>query len=173
MQRWRSTPYNRRSMTISEGSEVRAPGSTRRASHRSGAGIHCSIRGEEWRTKCQRTRSGLVLGRRGASEERAQKEGACQRRVIQAVLDVNVLISAAFPNDASPKRLLEAWDRGEFELVVSPALIAELTRVLDRPRILKRLRDGAGADLLAAIAEGEQVDDANRQSRSKDPDDAT
>jgi uncharacterized protein len=94
--------------------------------------------------------------------------------VIKAVLDVNVLISAAFPNDASPKRLLEAWDRGEFELVVSPVLIAELTRVLQRPRIVTRLRDGAGNDLLGAIAElAIHVADSKTasQPRSEDPDD--
>lgn len=71
--------------------------------------------------------------------------------MIRAVLDVNVLISAAFPNGAAPRRLLEKWDGGEFELVVSPLLVAELTRVLGRPRIQKRLRDGADQDLLEAL----------------------
>lgn len=94
--------------------------------------------------------------------------------MIKAVLDVNVLISAVFPNDASPKHLLESWDRGEFELIVSPLLLNELTRVLERPRIKKRLRHDAGADLLEAIEQSAlQVDDPelSQTPTSGDPDD--
>jgi predicted nucleic acid-binding protein len=55
--------------------------------------------------------------------------------VIHAVLDVNVLISAFIGGAEGPPRLLiYAWREGRFSLVVSPALLGELTTVLGRPK---------------------------------------
>lgn len=59
--------------------------------------------------------------------------------MIRAVLDVNVLVSAIFTKNGPPGRLLNAWDEGYFDLVVSPKLLEELTGVLIRPRIQKRI----------------------------------
>lgn len=64
---------------------------------------------------------------------------------LRAILDVNVLISALISPSGSPARLLLAWQEGRFELIVSPALLAELRRALAYPK-LERLIPPADAD---------------------------
>jgi putative PIN family toxin of toxin-antitoxin system len=54
---------------------------------------------------------------------------------VRAVLDVNVLISAAISPSGSPAKLVRAWAAGEFELIVSPALLEELRRALGYPKV--------------------------------------
>ncbi len=55
--------------------------------------------------------------------------------MIRAVLDVNVLISAFIGRaDGPPRKLIYACREGRFTLVVSPALLNELTTVLGRPK---------------------------------------
>lgn len=54
---------------------------------------------------------------------------------MRAVLDPNVLISAAISAAGAPREILLAWTRGSFELVVSPLLLDELRDVLARPRV--------------------------------------
>ena len=68
---------------------------------------------------------------------------------MRAVLDVNVFISAILSPRGSPARLLLAWQSGAFELVVSPALLAELARALSYPK-LARLIPAANADAFVA-----------------------
>lgn len=68
---------------------------------------------------------------------------------MRAILDVNVLISAILSPRASPARLLLAWRAGTFDLVVSPALLAELARALAYPK-LARLITPADADAFVA-----------------------
>jgi putative PIN family toxin of toxin-antitoxin system len=59
--------------------------------------------------------------------------------VRRAVLDPNVLISARLSPRGTPGQLLTAWTEGQFELVVSPALLVELAGVLDRPKFRRWL----------------------------------
>jgi uncharacterized protein len=59
--------------------------------------------------------------------------------VRRAVLDPNVLISARLSPNGTPGQLLMAWMDGQFELVLSPALLAELAGVLDRPKFRRWL----------------------------------
>lgn len=58
---------------------------------------------------------------------------------VRAVLDPNVLISALLSADASPGRVLRAWQDGEFELIVSPLLIAELRRAMAYPKLRRMI----------------------------------
>lgn len=44
----------------------------------------------------------------------------------RVVVDSNVLISARLSPRGAPGRLLAAWLAGRFELIASPALLAEL-----------------------------------------------
>lgn len=67
---------------------------------------------------------------------------------MRAVLDVNVLISAILSPRGSPARLLLAWQAGAFELVVSPALLAELTRALTYPKLARLI---PAADAVAFV----------------------
>ena len=59
--------------------------------------------------------------------------------MLRVVLDVNVLVSAAIGRDASPRRVVESWEGGAFEVVVSDLLLAELERVLGRREIAVRV----------------------------------
>ncbi len=68
---------------------------------------------------------------------------------MRAVLDTNVLISAILSPRGTPARLLLAWQAGAFDLVVSPALLAELRRALAYPK-LERLVSRSDADSFVA-----------------------
>ena len=52
----------------------------------------------------------------------------------RVVLDPGVLIAAFISAKGAPRALLRAWIGGAFELLVSPKLLAELARVLGRPK---------------------------------------
>jgi putative PIN family toxin of toxin-antitoxin system len=64
---------------------------------------------------------------------------------LRAIFDVNVLVPALISPSGSPARLLLAWQEGRFELIVSPALLAELRRALAYPK-LEHLIAPADAD---------------------------
>ena len=59
---------------------------------------------------------------------------------MRAVLDANVLVSARIRPEGPPGRIVEAFVRERrFDLVVSPATLDELRRVLGYPRLRKSL----------------------------------
>jgi uncharacterized protein len=59
--------------------------------------------------------------------------------VIRAVLDTNVLASGFSVRDSLPDRLLRLWLIGEWELIVSEPIIAELERTFEKPYFKARL----------------------------------
>lgn len=59
--------------------------------------------------------------------------------MLRAVVDVNVLVSAAIGRDGPPARIVRACLAGTFELIVSPMLVAELDRVLGDRRLASRI----------------------------------
>lgn len=60
---------------------------------------------------------------------------------ILAVLDTNVLISAAFRiPDSTPGQILQTLRSQAFILVTSPQIIEEIEEVINRERIIKRTR---------------------------------
>lgn len=91
---------------------------------------------------------------------------------MRVVLDVNVFISAALSEAGAPARLLERWREGDLEVVVCPALLAELERALGYPKVESRLGPDAAADLLELLATAsETVPDPDEVPllRSSDP----
>ncbi len=58
--------------------------------------------------------------------------------MIRAVLDANVLVSAAINPRGTPARLVAQWRVERFDVVVSDALMRELYEVLHYPKILVR-----------------------------------
>ncbi len=52
----------------------------------------------------------------------------------RVVLDPGVLIAALLSPKGAPAQLLRGWMQGDYELVVSPKLLAELERVLLRDK---------------------------------------
>jgi len=55
--------------------------------------------------------------------------------MLKAVLDTNVLISGLINPKGTPARLVGAWRERKFDLVVSPAILEELAKVLQREKI--------------------------------------
>ncbi len=52
----------------------------------------------------------------------------------RAVVDPGVLVAALLSPKGTPAKLMRAWLEGRFELIVSPKLLEELRRVLERPK---------------------------------------
>ena len=52
---------------------------------------------------------------------------------MRAVLDPNILIAALLSRSGAPAQIVWRWLAGEFELVVSETLLAELERALGLP----------------------------------------
>ncbi len=70
---------------------------------------------------------------------------------MRAVVDVNVLISAALSARGPSAEILRSHRDGAFELVVSELLIAELTRALAYPKLRKRIPAEKAAALVSWI----------------------
>ena len=67
--------------------------------------------------------------------------------MLRAVLDANVYISAIIQPAGTPGRLVERFLRdADFEIVLSPAIVDEVMRVLANPKVRKLLR-GVDAQL--------------------------
>ena len=93
---------------------------------------------------------------------------------MRALLDVNVLISGLLARMGAPALLLGKWLEGEFELVVTERLLAELEATLARPK-LRRHFDEADVrgflELLRGLAERVEDPDAEPIITSRDPKD--
>lgn len=57
--------------------------------------------------------------------------------MLRLVIDPGVLIAALISALGAPRQLILSWIEGEFELLVSPMLLAELERVLERDKFRK------------------------------------
>ena len=92
---------------------------------------------------------------------------------MRAVLDPNVVISAALSPSGSPARVLVAWLEGRFEVIASPKLVGELERALAYPKLRKRIPEADAAGLTRLIERGSVMreDLASPPSISKDPGD--
>ena len=92
---------------------------------------------------------------------------------MRAVLDVNVLVSAMLSPRGSPAKLLIAWQAGEFDLVVSPAVLAELARALTYPKLVRHIAPADAAAFVTWLARSAVVaqDPGLPSVRSADPED--
>lgn len=93
---------------------------------------------------------------------------------MRAVVDVNVIISALLSRRGAPADAMRAWLQGEFELIVSPALLGELERALAYPKLAERITAADTEELLELLARSavllaDSVDPP--PVRSADPDD--
>ncbi len=92
---------------------------------------------------------------------------------MRVVLDPNVLISSLLSPSGLPSEILRRWYGGEFELVVSKAVLAELGRALAYPKLRSRV---ATEDATAFIQLLERTatmveDPVEVPRRSRDPGD--
>lgn len=91
----------------------------------------------------------------------------------RAVLDPNVLISALLSPSGGPAALVARWLAGDFELIVSERLLAELRRALAYRKIRSRVTEDEATsflDLLGRAATGAK-DPPTAPRRSRDPGD--
>ncbi len=71
---------------------------------------------------------------------------------MQLVLDPGVLISAVIAPQGVCGQLLQRWLDGEFDLVVSPALLEELEEVLLRPKFRRYVTEAEAREFVHLIA---------------------
>ncbi len=92
--------------------------------------------------------------------------------MLRLVLDSNIFISALLHRRGTPGRLIELWRLGAFELVVSDQLLAEVERVLQRPKFASVGEADIG-DLLALLRDGALTipDPAAGEALTGDPND--
>ena len=91
---------------------------------------------------------------------------------MRVVLDTNVVISATLIKGGNEDRILRAWQRGAFQLVVSRQILEEMGRVLFYERIRKfQWMDDADVVALLQILAAESVLVAGRLKvkASRDP----
>ena len=58
--------------------------------------------------------------------------------MLQAVLDTNVFVSSLLSKSGLPAKILDAWRAGQYLLITSPSIIAEIKAVLESPRISRK-----------------------------------
>jgi putative PIN family toxin of toxin-antitoxin system len=73
---------------------------------------------------------------------------------VRVVVDPGVFVSALLSNRGAPDALTRVWADGGFEVVVSPNLLAELSRVLERPHIARTVPVARVRTLVRALEAG-------------------
>lgn len=93
---------------------------------------------------------------------------------MRAVLDTNVVISATLIRGGNEDRILRAWQRGGFELVLSPPILDEMGRALFYEKLRKSrwMTEEEIVSLLRSLAqESTLVPGRVRVAVSRDPED--
>ena len=71
--------------------------------------------------------------------------------MLKAIIDCNIWVSGLMKSTLS-KPILDAFERNEFQSVVSSALLREIEGTLSQPRIMKRIDGSVANEMLALIA---------------------
>jgi putative PIN family toxin of toxin-antitoxin system len=58
--------------------------------------------------------------------------------MMRVLLDVNIIISAVHSAHGIPRRIVEAWRRGLFDVITSDGIITEVREKLQFPRIARK-----------------------------------
>ena len=92
---------------------------------------------------------------------------------MRAVLDPNVLIASLLSKSGAPAQIVSRWLAGEFELVVSEALLAELARALGYPKLQERIPEDDARAFLELLRQTVRLapDPETPARRSADPGD--
>jgi len=92
---------------------------------------------------------------------------------VRAVLDPNVLISAVISRNGAPAQLVDRWRTGQFELIVSAELLAELARALAYPMLVARIPPDRAAGYVSMLGRRAVLapDPPDPVPRSTDPTD--
>lgn len=73
---------------------------------------------------------------------------------MRAVLGPNILIAALLSPSGAPSQIVARWLAGEFELVVSETLLAELERALTYPKLRARVTQSEAAEFVSLLRDG-------------------
>ncbi len=76
---------------------------------------------------------------------------------MRAVLDVNILVASLLSRTGAPAQIVSRWLAGEFELVVSETLLAELERALGYAKIRDRVEASEAAEFVMLLRESGRV----------------
>jgi uncharacterized protein len=89
------------------------------------------------------------------------------------ILDPNVHIASLLSRTGAPAQIVSRWLGGEFELVVSENLLAELERALAYPKVRRRVEQEEAEAFVALLRRGGRLgaDPAEPARRSADPGD--
>ena len=92
---------------------------------------------------------------------------------MRAVVDPTILTAAVLSPGGAPARVLARWLAGEFELVVSDALLVELERTLAYPKLRARVREDEATAFVTLLRQGARVamDPETPPARSADAED--
>ena len=92
---------------------------------------------------------------------------------MRAVLDADVLIAALLSPTGAPAQVLARWLAGEFELVASDNLLAELGRALAYSTLRRRIAPDDALEFISFLRDGAVVasDPPTAPRRSADPGD--
>jgi uncharacterized protein len=92
---------------------------------------------------------------------------------VRAVLDPNILISALLSRSGAPAQIVARWLAGEFELVVSELLLAELERASAYPKLRTRITAGDMTQFVSVLRNAAVIasDLPDPPGRSSDPGD--
>lgn len=92
---------------------------------------------------------------------------------MRAVLDVNVLVSGLLAPAGASALLIRRWLAGDFEIVVSERLLAELGRALAYSKLRARVPDAAAAEFTGLLRATATIrpDPPNAARQSRDPGD--
>jgi putative PIN family toxin of toxin-antitoxin system len=92
---------------------------------------------------------------------------------VRAVLDANVLIAALLSPSGAPAQILARWLAGDFELVISEKLMAELERALAYPKLRARIAPEDAAEFVSFLQNTavDAPDPPAPPRRSRDPGD--
>lgn len=90
---------------------------------------------------------------------------------MRAVLDPNILISALLSRSGAPARIVARWLAGEFELVASELLLAELERAFAYPKLRARITAADAGEFVALLRTAAVLagDPSDPPRRSLDP----
>jgi putative PIN family toxin of toxin-antitoxin system len=73
---------------------------------------------------------------------------------VRAVRDPNVLIAALLSSRGAPASIVSRWLPGEFELIVSESLLAEVERALAYPKLRSRVAAEDASEFVSVLRDG-------------------
>lgn len=91
----------------------------------------------------------------------------------RVVLDANVFVASLLAPRGTCAQVLLRWSDGDYEMVVSPLLLAEIERVLRRPKFAGSIRPAEIDGLLDALREDARLhaDPSTVPGLTRDPHD--